>query len=191
MVGSSKCSNLSIADDYFHDSEDLLKRYNLTEEFFKNTKSKRMKLFVDLRIAYECVLKSIFVYFYETDADRKEISKAVLKMSHDLLKLESEVKKKLSPALQVEIDHFSNDLKQLPIGLRYRLDVMDFLDAREDLYRLTIGDDDWLSRYYELIKSLTEFVDRKLSAESAVGPLSDFVSFEEAIKPVDNKYIKN
>lgn len=50
--------NQSGADDFFHDSLDFLHRYRITVEHFLGIKSKRMKLFLDLRMAAECILKA-------------------------------------------------------------------------------------------------------------------------------------
>lgn len=46
-----------VAGDFLHDSEDLLKRYKLTIDHFYAVKSRRLKTFIDLRMAAECLLK--------------------------------------------------------------------------------------------------------------------------------------
>ena len=48
--------NIEVANDFFHDCLDFLHRYRLTGDAFYAIKSKRLKLFLDLRMAAECVL---------------------------------------------------------------------------------------------------------------------------------------
>lgn len=60
--------NVEVANDFFHDSLDFLHRYRLTVDAFYAIKSKRLKLFLDLRMAAECVLKAVAAYYLAEDS---------------------------------------------------------------------------------------------------------------------------
>src|SRR5438105_15396065 len=78
---------LEIANSFFLDATDLLTRYRLTTEYFSAIKSRRVKLFVDLRLAYECILKAYLAYFDEHASDRKILIRKVESFRHDVERL--------------------------------------------------------------------------------------------------------
>ena len=60
---------LEIAQRFFDDLEDCVARYDKTAIDFAARKSECCKCFIDLRIAYECALKSALAYELHDDMD--------------------------------------------------------------------------------------------------------------------------
>jgi len=57
--------SISVANDFVNTCLDYLHRYRITKENLQTVKSKRLKLYLDLRISAECVLKAYSAYFLE------------------------------------------------------------------------------------------------------------------------------
>nr|WP_320015056.1 hypothetical protein [uncultured Desulfobacter sp.] len=179
---------LEIANHFFWDCFDLYQRYLLSIDKLYVRKSGRLKCFIDLRIAYECILKASVVYFETSDKSKKNLIKMVEKYSHHTDKLEKDVIQYLPDDLKTEIEFFSKDIKKLPISLRYRLDTMDYIDALEEEYYKTVGQEHWLDRFAELVGNLNEYINTQLQSHSRVVSLYDVFEPGELLKQDYNKY---
>lgn len=177
---------LYVASDYYRDAEDFLHRYRLTVDDFYAIKSKRFKLFVDLRMAAECALKASIVYHLCSEFCRKDAIRKAENYKHSIEEMKNDVAPFVDKVLFNFLDKFFLDLDKLPIGLRYRLDGMDYREANEEFYYKTIGDDDWLDGLYENLKKFTDDIGKKLSNHSRIIPSSEL--FNEIFKPSFNKY---
>jgi len=178
---------LEIANSFFLDATDLLARYRLTTKYFSAIKSRRVKLFVDLRLAYECILKAHLAYFDEQSSDRKMLIRKVELFRHDVERLLGDIIPFLSDCLAQRGQLLNKELALLPISLRYYLDVCDFLEAKNDLYYATIGRDCWMEGFAEFIRTLTDQMNKNLQSHShivGVGELWDVMNHESY-----NKYL--
>jgi hypothetical protein len=167
-------NRLEVADSFFRDSRDYLWRYELTWEHFSPIKSSRYKLFIDLRSAYECILKAHLAYSAEDSASRKCIIQKLEVYNHNIDRLFRDLVPFLPKDIEKNGEHFNVKIVSLPISLRYCLDGRDFLDAKEDLYYSTIGQDSWMGQFAEFVTALVRQLDEKLQAHSKI------VSSEEA-----------
>lgn len=177
---------LYVASDYYRDAEDFLHRYRLTVDDFYATKSKRFKLFIDLRMAAECALKASIAYYNQSELCRKDLIQKTKCYGHKIKEMKDELKSNSNLILTKSIEKYFLDLDNLPVGVRYRLDGMDYREANEEIYYQTIGDDDWLDGLYENLKQFVSDIGKKLSSHSRVIPSSEL--FNEILKPSFNKY---
>lgn len=147
---------------------DFLARYRLTEGLFSSIKSRRFKLFIDLRIAYECSLKALIAYFAEDLNSRKLIIHRVESYRHDINRLFKDVSPFLSEDLVQKGQRVNVTLSLLPVSLRYYLDGRDFLEVKEEDYYSSIGQDSWMEDFAKYVKMLLGMIDEKLQANSDV-----------------------
>jgi hypothetical protein len=179
-------TRLEVADAFFHDATDLLSRYTLTRDRFWSIKSRRLKLFVDLRIAYECILKAYVAYFADSKTDRATLTSRIEAFRHSVHRLRVAVLPNLPPGLAQKAATFDAELVQLPVALRYKLDGFDFLEAKEDLYYRTVGNDSWLMSFAECVQALVEDFDRVLQKHAGFVSIDELA--ESIMTPSHNKY---
>ena len=187
-------TNIEVADHFYHDSVDLLLRFRCCHGSdvpdFTSLKSRRIKCFIDLRMAMESALKSVVAYFYHGNLEGEKLVKRVENYRHHIEKL----RPKAVPYLpEGDISEKATDLcdefSRLPVGLRYRLDVMDFIRNREEIYYSTIGCDEWLDSAATIIEKISEFIGGELSKESRCANASEM--WEEFQQPRFEKYKKD
>lgn len=180
--------NVEVANDFFHDCLDFLHRYRLTVEAFYAIKSKRLKLFLDLRMAAECVLKAVAAYNLAEDTSREAVIRHVERFSHKIAKLAVGTQACLEPETWASLEPFIEKLDALPVGLRYRLDGSDFRELNEEFYYATAGSDEWLDQLYSAVKLVSDSLNMKLQGHSRL--ISGAELLEELLKPAHNKYAK-
>lgn len=180
--------HVEIADNYFHDCEDFLHRYRLTQEHFTSLKSRRFKLFVDLRMALECALKAHVVYFQMAGLSRKDIIDRLHNLGHDTSKLIGLVSDSLTQTQLEDLRSVSEEVRMLHVGLRYDLDQVDFRVAQNDLYYQTIGSDVWLNRLHDVITELSTLISESLQTHSRVVSVKDLM--KDVLTPKYNKTLK-
>lgn len=177
---------LYVASDYYHDAEDFLQRYRLTVDHFYAIKSKRFKLFVDLRMAAECVLKSCIVYNTCKGIPRRDVVKKAEGYSHSIEKMRNDIEPFFDHFLFSSLNKYLIALNNLPVGLRYRLDGMDYREVNENFYYQTIGDDDWLDGLHQNLREISKDIGAKLSSHSRIVSISELK--DEILQPSFNKY---
>lgn len=180
--------NVEIANDFFHDAEDLLHRYRLTVEHFYAIKSKRMKLFLDLRMAAECILKAYAAYFLMETVPREDVIRRVEAYKHNIRRMADDVKSTVPADAWKQFEPFVEQLSALPVSLRYRLDGADFREVNEEFYYETVGSDPWLDALHDATRGLTKALNALLVGHSRL--LSGADLWEEFNKPQHNKYAK-
>ncbi|WP_330114359.1 hypothetical protein SA496_20150 [Pseudomonas sp. JS3066] len=178
--------SVEIANDFFHDCQDFLHRYRLTVESFYAVKSKRMKLFLDLRMAAECLMKAYLAYNVSPKLSRRETIGKIEKYSHKINKLATDVKGHIDASLWAKIEPFVQPLNALPVGLRYRLDGYDFRELNEEFYYSTVGSDDWLNALHAAIAESAEGLNKKLQNHSRIVTIEELLP--ELLAPSENKY---
>lgn len=179
--------NIRIADYFFSDAMDLLLRYNITWDRFIPVKSRRIKAFIDLRISFECILKAYIAYFSNAGNERADVIKEVEKYGHRIDHLARDAMQSIPEHEMASVSSYVEELKQLPVGLRYKLDCFDFLEANEELYYRTVGVDRWMKELYECIKSLCSFLDKHLRSHSRIVTGEEIK--ELLLSPKHNKYL--
>ena len=179
-------ANVEIANDFFHDAGDLLKRYRLTVEHFDAIKSRRMKLFLDLRMAAECMLKAYAAYSLLEGVDRKDAIAKVEAYGHNIGKMASDVKVIVDPERWSAFSPFVEQPAQLPVGLRYSLDGADFREVHEEFYYETVGSDTWLDSLHDVVRDLADALGARLATHSRIVSAAEI--WEEMKTPRHNKY---
>lgn len=178
-----------MADDFFTDGVDLIERYTCYFDQYDGIKSRRLKSFIDLRMALESLLKSAHALHGDQGRNRKVVIREVESFRHDILSLANAVRPYIPGELRSELWPFAERMKELPVGLRYALDGYDFIYAREELYYQTIGNDHWMDSFHKAICNLKDEIDKELSKHSGVVSLSD-IPIEKILNPGFNKYSK-
>ncbi len=180
--------NIEVANDFFHDAEDFLNRYSLTVEHFYAIKSKRMKLFLDLRMGAECILKAYAAYFLMKDSPSGDVISRVKSYRHKIPQMVNDVKSFIPVEDWQRFEPYVEQLSALPVSLRYRLDGADFRQMNENFYYATVGSDLWLDSLQDAIRKLTKALDTHLISHSRI--LSGADLWEEFKRPQHNKYSK-
>ena len=184
-------NNIDVSNDFYHDSLDLLDKYKacyFNEVIdFQSVKSKRMKCFIDLRMAIESALKSYAAYYLHSDLNGKKLVKKIERYKHHVENIYVKCAEHLPTDQQEICKGYCLQLKELPVGLRYRLDGMDFLYAREELYYQTIGNESWLDGFEKLVDVLVKNIGQILSTHSNVVDGSS-LTFDELFSQPYNKY---
>lgn len=180
-------NNVEVAQDFFEDASDLLLRFDLTFDDFSPIKTRRFKSFVDLRLAYECILKAVVAYRQPRDMERKALIAVVERYKHNISLLENAILSTDSDRFGVEAR--GAELDQLPIGLRYALDGKDFREAKEIEYCQTIGSDLWLHRLLIYIAGVRDAFCAALGKEGGIVQSGD-ISIKMLLEKKYNKFRK-
>lgn len=192
IVETTRPTHIQVSDHFYHDAIDLLARYKVCEasEFpeFYSTKSRRMKCFIDLRMAMESALKSVVTYYCHSDTKGEKLVKKVENYRHHIEKLIAKAREHIPSDMRTSVEALANELHQLPVGLRYRLDVMDFKANNEALYYKTVGSDVWMNNSSKTIQAVADFIGKELSKESRILSGSDLL--KEFREPKYDKYAK-
>lgn len=178
--------NIEIADDFFHDAIDFLFRYRLTFDRLFAIKSQRLKLFLDLRMAAECLLKAYAAYFLLGNRDRKSAIESVERYGHRVGQLAADVQEFIPSDAWTRFNAFVSQLDSLPVGLRYGLDGADFREFNEEFYYQTVGSDTWLDELHDVLRAMSDTLNAKLSSHSEIVGIADLLKRLEA--PQYNKY---
>lgn len=169
---TTRPNHIEVANHFYHDSVDFIQRYKVCDasEFpsFYSKKSKRMKQFIDLRMSIESALKGIASYKLHSDMAGEKLVKKIEGYKHHINKFLPGAEKSLGEAYTKEMAAICSQLSDLPVGLRYRLDAMDFHRNKESLYYDTIGCDLWMARLLSVCETLSKYLGVELSKESRI-----------------------
>lgn len=149
-----------------------------------------MKSFVDLRLAFECVLKAWIAFRQPYSCGGKALVDRVQNYKHSLHRLFTVACKLWKIAEPIELKQLVIDCNQLEVGLRYALDAYHFREADDALYYRTIGSDQWMRKLQESIEDLWKRINAMLIKRSKVvtidGIIDDYLESEHY-----NKYSKS
>lgn len=140
---------------------------------FQDIKSRRLKAFIDLRLAIEAILKALIALRQPTGLAGKVLVRAVEKHGHKLSPAWSEVVKLWKFSKTSSMDSLIADCDQLPLGLRYTLDARDFLVNREEVYYRTVGSNKWIQRLEQTISRTCERLNQLLACRSRILSAAD------------------
>ena len=148
--------------NFYQDSCDLCERFEYCwiaeSPAFDAIKSKRFKLFIDLRIALESTLKAIVSFKKLSNYSGKTLIKEIRKYSHHIDKLTNDSIEFTPEENQIWLNQISHECKNLPISLRYKLDADDFRFTENSFYYRTIGSDRWMQNFLNNVQSLNNFI---------------------------------
>lgn len=139
-----------VANHFFTDASDLLLRFELTRNDFFVSHSRQAKLYVDLRIAYECALKAVVALSLDDSLSVEEIQKGVEGFGHQIERLELSA----FPSLSASYDPLGPQIDRLPVSLRYRIDGWEFRDAKEELFFATVRSEPWIDSLHERTRAI-------------------------------------
>lgn len=155
----------SMAEHYQYDAFDFARRFDLLWESMPN-KTGRIKSFVDLVFAFECILKC-HIALGRTDEDPKMVLKDLIKARHDIGKLVEIAK--ISRDQNV-YDELAYRLNGFSVFLRYSLDAYSsffpFYTARRKSklnYSQTVGNNEWVLETRALLSPLLQTAKEALS----------------------------
>lgn len=165
-------THIEVADHFYHDSVDLLQQYEhcIESEFpdFSSLKSRRVKCFIGLRIAMESALKSVASYYCHSNLKGKKLVKMVENYSHHIDQLKPAALSHLRDEIVESVSSVCDQQQSLPVGLRYRLDIMDFISNQEDEYYNTVAGDTWEKLMTGTVWGVSKFVGKELNKESRI-----------------------
>ena len=156
--------NKQIAQEFFVDSGDYLKRYHTLKEHQTHIGNKS-KLLIDLLFSIECSLKALI--FLESIVDEKETYKKI--KTHDLVTLTNII---TSVTLAELKEILKQDLDGISVSARYTLDAnihfRNLSGIFDEFYYSTIGNPAWLDKIYSCASNLHLIVREKLPKISTV-----------------------
>ena len=145
---------LELAGYYSDDANDFFQRYRLTfysdKMDFQGVKSRRIKAYIDLRMALEALLKAVICLRARRGLAGKRLVRMVRGYSHDIGRLKKDALKGI--ALDTRYSEAIDKCRTAGIDLRYQFDAMIFREPDDGPYYETIGSEFWL-------KTLEEFVE--------------------------------
>lgn len=155
----------SIAEHYLHDAHDFARRFDLLWEAMPN-KTGRIKSFVDLLFACECILKC-HIALDRTEENPNVVFKDIIKAGHSIGKL---VKLANCTRDQTHYDELGTRLDGLSVFLRYSLNAYESFfpsyiarhEARLN-YSQTLGNNEWVLETRALIEPLLHTANEALS----------------------------
>ena len=166
-----------VAGWFVTDAYDYLARFRCSfysgRVDFQGIKSRRLKAFVDLRLAVEAILKGFIALRQPIRSTGKVLVHAVEGHSHRLSSAWVEVTK-LWRFNKIELlSSLIADCDQLPLSLRYTLDARDFLAGREELYYQTVGSDKWMQVLEQTSLHASDRLNKILGRQSRIVSATD------------------
>jgi len=152
---------------FYQDGVDLLELVLQGDRSTRAHRSYQAKLFVNLRMAIECFLKSMIISLSDQSETPEQAYNCAKKSGHDLVTLLNKVRdrtKGKTPLIRKSTKLLVRDLDRLGVGLRYKADVTAALLA-ESFYESvsmtgqfssTVGSIDWLRKVLEHSRYLSE-----------------------------------
>ena len=169
---------LELAGNYADDAADFFHRYRITfyshEVDYQGIKRRRVKAYVDLRMALEALLKATLCLRSPYSLAGKPLVTKIRRYSHDIDQLRKDALKgiKLSDGQTTAISKCNT----APVDLRYQFDAMNFRVPNDKNYYDTIGSTAWL----KTIEDFVQLGSRRL--KSALGRRSKIVPGKVAIQ---------
>lgn len=177
---------LELAGYYCQDAFDFLRRFQLTfysdKMNFQGVKSRRVKAYVDLRMALEALLKSVICLRARRDFAGRPLVRMVRQYSHDTERLKIDALKGLR--LDARYSEAIDKCRIAPVDLRYQFDAMIFREPDDRNYYETIGSDVWLKTLEEFVEGGLARLNAALGRRSKIVPGS-IVAVEVLHRPSD------
>lgn len=165
-------TRIELAGFYSQDAADFFKRYKLAFDSevldFQSIKSRRAKAYVDLRMAFEALLKSVVCLRSPRNLSGKPLVDSVVAYGHRIDRLRGAALRDINIA-----DEYLEILLKCdsaPVGLRYNFDAMNFRVPDDGLYYETIGSDAWLKSLEDLFEVSMKRLSLALSRRSKIIP---------------------
>lgn len=144
-----------IAHAFLRDADDLLEMSECAWESARDNRSYRSKIFMNLRMAYECVLKSLIVAYSKQNESPEDAYDKARKAAHKLATLLAEAKNrsgKRRSLFSKSSDARIRLIDTMKVGLRYEIDLVAAFGSEsveQDILQSgpmssTIGSGDWM-----------------------------------------------
>lgn len=170
---------------YLADARDFIERFDILWDEPLRSKTGRVKRFVDLLMAVECILKS-HIFFYRINDNPEECYKQVRGMGHNISRL-ADTANSLNPCDSYL--RISEALKEFSVFLRYSADMSETFfpiilddDSNESLYWITIGNIKWVLSIREQCQDLIDSVSELLSDEYCGIDLQEIIDHGKEMK---------
>jgi hypothetical protein len=156
---------LRLAHYYWEDARDYLKRYRVlfhNAEFdFQGIKSRRVKCYIDLRMALEAILKAGLCLKSKWSDGGEPLIKRIKGYSHNIGKLQAEALKgfKIDKAVLDAIARCDT----AEIVLRYQVEAAAFREGDDRDYYATIGSDKWLDTIEAFVGDAATQIGKRLN----------------------------
>ena len=181
---------LEVSSHFLHDAIDFELRYRFCFKsdgpLFYEPKSRRIKVFIDLRMGVESALKSFVSYHCSNDRTGKTLINWIEGYRHRIDKLLTKAAPYFPEDFLLNYKASLDDLSSLPVDLRYRFDVWDFYENKEELYDRTIGEDAWLHSIHESLKEIIDLTNTSLKKHTRLIKVEDLI--EEMLEPRYERY---
>jgi hypothetical protein len=135
---------------------------------FQGVKSRRVKAYVDLRMALEALLKSVICLRARRDFAGRPLVRMGRQYSHDTERLKTDALKGLR--LDARYSDAIDKCRIAPVDLRYQFDAMIFREPDDRNYYETIGSDLWLKTIEEFVESGLARLNAALGRRSKIVP---------------------
>lgn len=173
MSSMPSSPSITLAGHFYSDATDFLARYELASDDFWPVRRRRAKLYTDLRMAHECVLKAVVVYSQDQGTPYEKLLEFVMRYGHNIGNLERAANPFIQDQLDLATQCFGGEMDALPVDLRYCAESTDLRFWSEELYYGTIGSDSWLSSVHEYVSTICVAMGRRLSSHSQVLHVSE------------------
>lgn len=173
------------------DASELLRRYGLLVDEFEDSHNGRSKLFVDLLMAYECILKAIITHF-DSEMDVRKLHKRLRVYGHNVVKMKDMLPAEVPNSLKLRHPKELSDAflkKCLRVDLRYAIESYWFREANEEEYYATVSSYRWITEFARLIDDLICWSRNSVLAEPKIVSGSS-LTLEELLKTSYNPYFQ-
>lgn len=183
----SSLSHQSLAQHYYLDSLDLMFRFCTYWER-QPRRSSRVKSFIDLMMACECILKSMSLIERQNLPILDAFSE-VKKFRHNITKIAMDLGKRQHPKSD-SIESARDVFGRFDVGLRYSIDSHTYFFPISGVrlsgaptYDETLGNGAWVSQACSLVEDLLEWGKTTFGGELVVG-IKEIIESEEEIEDV-------
>lgn len=163
-----RMDKFELAQSYFEDAADYLARYRAL--FYSQTmdhqgiKSRRVKCYIDLRLAVEATLKSAICYTASDEEDASKLLDRIVRFRHGITGLVGEAQGFFGLGDQDRAALEKCDVAK--IELRYQAEAIPFRTPDDRAYYDTIGNDPWLSKIEALVRQMMDSLNNELKKQS-------------------------
>jgi hypothetical protein len=174
-------NRIELANHYYKDAADFLNKYQLAwyskELNFQGIKSRRMKVYVDLLMATETLLKAIVSLRSRYDNAGEPLVRELRRFNHCVSALAETALRKLKNAdTALELLRRCDDA---PVTFRYDFEATSARERDQQIYYATVGNDKWLGDLEQFVSTGVARLGKTLSRRSRI--VEGRVIFEEML----------
>lgn len=164
---------LELANADWCDAQDYLQRYRFTvkskEPDYWNNKSRRMKVYIDLRMAIETILKSMICLSTKAGTGGDDRLRGLRKLRHNV----SNLVDRTEISLNNELVEALKKCDSAPVDWRYEADAREAREKDERDYSATVGSDAWMNQLEDFVAREVNALGTNLQAYSGIHTASE------------------